>query len=215
MKQKGNEAYREKDYIAAFQSYSSALRILEDRIISPDWIQLQFDLRSNQVQTCIKMSKYDGREHMNMIDFALRHKDKMDKNKMSKALYRCGHFFESVQNPIEASVTYQTSLDYDPNNTEAQVAFERTKAALLKLQDPSLQYAADHGLFRKGTARNLSVTGECSICRLEKRSEEPCLLLNCSHSFHQMCIVSWHLECNLSWGDTVHFTCPECRKPLS
>ncbi|KAG4431103.1 hypothetical protein IFR05_013408 [Cadophora sp. M221] len=113
LKKKGNEAYKQKNYIAAFRTYSSALHIINGEDISPAWIQLQFDLHSNQVQTCIMMSKYDGQEHMNMIKFALRHKDNMDKNKMSKALYRCGRFFESVKDLVEASGTYQTSLDYD------------------------------------------------------------------------------------------------------
>jgi tetratricopeptide (TPR) repeat protein len=214
LKEKGNEAYRQKNYIAAFQTYSSALHILNGKDTSPAWIQLQFDLHSNQVQTCIKMSKYDGQEHMDMNKFALRHKDNMDKNKMSKALYRCGRFFESVKDPVKASGTYQTSLDYDPGNLEAQAALKRVNVTLLGLQDPALQYAADHGLFKKGTADVLSVTGECSICSEQMYLEDPCLLLNCSHSFHQTCIVTWHATCYSSWEDTEHFTCPICRKLL-
>ncbi|KAG4427479.1 hypothetical protein IFR05_017036, partial [Cadophora sp. M221] len=160
LKKKGNKAYKQKNYIAAFRTYSSALHILNGEDISPAWIQLQFDLHSNQVQTCIMMSKYDGPEHMDMIEFALRHKDNMDKHKMSKALYRCGRFFESVKDPVEASGTYQTSLDYDPDNSEAQAALKRVNVILLGLQDPALQNAADRGLFKKGTAEVLSVTVE-------------------------------------------------------
>ena len=113
---------------------------------------------------CIKMNKYDGREHMDMIKFALRHKVNIDKNKISKALYRCARFFESVKDPIDASGTYQTSLDYEPDNSEAQAALKRVNVTLLGLQDPALQYAAVRGLFKKGTAEVLSVRGECSVC---------------------------------------------------
>ncbi|KAG4428301.1 hypothetical protein IFR05_016220, partial [Cadophora sp. M221] len=102
------------------------------------------------------MSGYNGQEHMDMIKYALRHKDNIDKNKMSKALYRCGRFFESVKNPVEASGTYRTSLGYNPDNSEAQAALKKVNVTLLGLQDPALQYVVDRGLFKKGTAEVLS-----------------------------------------------------------
>lgn len=210
LKQTGNENYRQNDYNAAFKSYTLALQY--DNDADTNSVQLRFDVLSNLLQTCIKLKKYDGRQHLRMIEFASRYKNNMDIQKMSKALYRCGIFFENDQEWVEASGTYQIVLDYDPNNPEAQAAFARANEALMVQQDVFLQPLADSGYLNKGTAGALLVTTElCVVCQEVLGSEQKCLVLNCSHAFHQMCIITWHSSQKKNTGD---ISCPVCRAPV-
>ncbi|OAL42849.1 hypothetical protein IQ07DRAFT_606400 [Pyrenochaeta sp. DS3sAY3a] len=216
LKEEGDSLFDKKEYVSAIAKYEAAIRKLDDWRAGPTTpaaSQLHLDLWTSRLDAFNKSNGDSGQARTELLDYLCNHADDnwtrfFGTHKLCRAYFHLSRSFEMENNLEQASDMLQICLYFEPNDQNVQIAFER-------VQIPALKELVRLGIFKNGTAADLSIDCiMCVHCQEDIHPEDLCIQYRCKHGFHQNCAMRWM---QLEGADDQRAveeppkTCPSCR----
>ncbi|KAK7177427.1 hypothetical protein PSPO01_16526 [Paraphaeosphaeria sporulosa] len=159
LKEEGNSYFKRGEYVVAIAKYENAIGTLDiyRAESAAAASQLHLVLLTNRLHAYNKSGSGNDQAHTDLLDF-LRNHDNNDwtqsfgHRKLCKAYFHLSQYYESQDNPGQASDMIRTCLYLVPDDKDVLAAYDRLEHAAMK-------ELARLGVYRDGTAASLLIQG--------------------------------------------------------